>query len=125
MRYAPINIGRLPVRSKLMRSLLRLRVQATARVVCVVFTAVGSTAHSSLTTSSEDPDSLYKHRQDLASAARAADAWAARAVSDFDASWKLSRACYWLGTHAPQGDRRTALNRGIDPGESGVRLMPE
>lgn len=72
----------------------------------------------------DDPDWFNERREDLDSAARAADLWAARAAADFEAAWKLSRVCYWLGTHAPQSDRRAALNRGIDAGETAVRLMP-
>ena len=72
----------------------------------------------------DDPDWLYEHREDLNSATRAADLWAAHAAADFDAAWKLSRVCFWLGTHAPQSARRAALNRGIDAGETAVRFMP-
>ena len=72
----------------------------------------------------DDPDQLYRHREDLASAERAADLWAAHAISDFDAAWKLSRVCYWLGTHAPESARRAALERGVNAGETAVRMAP-
>lgn len=70
----------------------------------------------------DDPDRLYRDRQDLSKAARAADMWAARADIDFDAAWKLSRVCYWLGAHVPQSQRRAALERGINAGETAVRM---
>lgn len=74
---------------------------------------------------SEDPDELYRQREDPASARRAADLWAARATrDDFEASWKLARICYWLGTRGPEADRRASLNRGVGAGEEATRLQP-
>ncbi|HEV3141599.1 MAG TPA: TRAP transporter TatT component family protein [Vicinamibacterales bacterium] len=70
----------------------------------------------------DDPDRLYRDRADLPSARRAADLWATRAATEFDAAWKLSRVCYWLGTRAPEAERRTALERGIAAGDGAVRL---
>lgn len=87
-------------------------------------TRAGVATGSERAASPDDPDWLYDRREDLDSATRAADLWAAHAGADFDAAWKLSRVCYWLGTHAPQSDRRAALNRGIDAGETAVRFMP-
>ncbi len=72
----------------------------------------------------DDPDQLYGHREELASAERAAGLWAAHAIADFDAAWKLSRVCYWLGTHAPESKRRAALERGVHAGETAVRTAP-
>jgi hypothetical protein len=69
-----------------------------------------------------DPDALYSQREDLASAARAADFWEQRSKTDFDAAWKLARACYWLGTHQPEQFRRRTLERGTAAGESAIRL---
>ena len=62
---------------------------------------------------STDADELYRQRQDPASAARAADLWAARASTEFEAAWKLARASYWLGSHAPDAARREWLRRGV------------
>ena len=57
-----------------------------------------------------DPDALYRQREDLASARKAIEVWAGRAAAgrDFDASWKLARACYWIGTHGDEAERRNA-----------------
>ena len=52
----------------------------------------------------QSADALYADREDLASARRAADLWSAALANnprDFDSAWKLSRADYWLGGHAP------------------------
>ncbi len=71
---------------------------------------------------SPDPDALYRDREHLASARQAADLWAGR--QDFDSLWKFARACYWLGTHAPQAERRAALERGVRAGEQAAKAQP-
>jgi tetratricopeptide (TPR) repeat protein len=73
---------------------------------------------------SADPDELYKHRDDLASAKQATEIWASRAASgkDFEATWKLARACYWLGTHLPDAERRVQLDRGVKAGEQATQM---
>jgi hypothetical protein len=73
-----------------------------------------------------DPDALYKQRENLPGAQQAADIWAARSAGgkDFDSAWKLARACYWLGTHLPEKDRRAALDRGVTAGDLAIRLDP-
>ncbi len=70
----------------------------------------------------ESPDTIYRQREDVSRAIRAADLWAARSEIDFEAAWKLARACYWLGRHLPVGARRAALERGVAAGEAAVRL---
>ena len=69
-----------------------------------------------------DPDALYRERENLSSARRAADLWAERSTIDFEAAWKLTRACYWLGTRQVGEERRRALQRGVNAGESAIRL---
>jgi tetratricopeptide (TPR) repeat protein len=78
-----------------------------------------------LTAAGDDPDTLYRQREDLASATRAAQIWSMNAADDFEAAWKLARAAYWIGGHAPEGERRAALDRGIRAGEAAVRLGPD
>jgi tetratricopeptide (TPR) repeat protein len=74
---------------------------------------------------SANPDALYSQREDAGSAERAADIWAARsAQGDFEASWKLARALYWIGTRGPEAQRRPALDRGVHAGEQAARLQP-
>lgn len=73
----------------------------------------------------DDPDELYRRREDLVSAARAADVWARRSTTDFGAAWKLARACYWLGAHLPEQNRRDTLERGVRAGEHAIRLANE
>ena len=74
-----------------------------------------------------EPDALYAHRDDIASAKRAADIWAARLQangSDFESAWKLARARYWLGGHAPEKERKLLLEAGIAAGRQAVAIQP-
>ena len=48
----------------------------------------------------------------------------ARDPKSFDAAWKLARAGYWLGGHAPEAERRKFLEDGIDAGRKAVALQP-
>src|SRR4051812_12717346 len=73
----------------------------------------------------QDADELYRQREELSSAKRAAEVWSANAETEFDAAWKLARAAYWLGGHAPEGERRAALERGVVAGETAARLRSE
>jgi tetratricopeptide (TPR) repeat protein len=74
-----------------------------------------------------DADALYRAREDINSAKRAADMWSGRLranSSDFEAAWKLARANYWLGGHAPQRDRKLYLEGGIAAGRAAVTAQP-
>lgn len=72
------------------------------------------------------PDALYADRANLASARQAVDLWAGelgRNPQAFDAAWKLARADYWLGGHAPEAERRHFLEQGIDAGRKATALQ--
>jgi tetratricopeptide (TPR) repeat protein len=74
-----------------------------------------------------EADRFYAARGHVESARRAADLWAAHLSSNptsFEAAWKLARADYWLGGHAPQSDRRAFLENGIDAGRKAVAIAP-
>ncbi len=74
-----------------------------------------------------EADRFYADRANLASARRAADIWAAALAADarnFEAAWKLSRADYWLGGHAPASERRAFLENGIEAGRNAVAAQP-
>jgi tetratricopeptide (TPR) repeat protein len=70
---------------------------------------------------------LYAERAALGSARRAAELWAADVKRDpkaFDPAWKLARADYWLGGHAPEAERRGFLEQGIAAAQSASTLEP-
>jgi hypothetical protein len=72
-----------------------------------------------------DPDALYREREQIARAREAAAIWQQRVAanaSDFESWWKLARAYYWLGGHAPQSERKADLERGIAAGERAIAL---
>lgn len=73
-------------------------------------------------------DVLYAARADLASARRAAALWADDVANDptaFEPAWKLARACYWLGSHAPEQERRGFLERGITAARVAAAARPD
>jgi len=94
-----------------------MRLVCTLAAAAAIVGALGAQSRTNV-----DPDELYRHREDLSSAARAADLWAQRSDVDAEAAWKLARACYWLGTHQPEQMRRSTLERGVKAGESAIRL---
>jgi tetratricopeptide (TPR) repeat protein len=75
----------------------------------------------------QNADALYADREHLASARQAAEMWAAdlaRDAKNFEAAWKLSRVCYWLGGHAPQAERRSFLERGMNAAQQAISVQP-
>jgi tetratricopeptide (TPR) repeat protein len=76
----------------------------------------------------DNPDQLYAHRDDLASARAAEKIWAdrlAQTPKDFDAAWKLARARYWLGGHAPEQERKTLYEAGIAAARAAIATAPD
>jgi tetratricopeptide (TPR) repeat protein len=76
----------------------------------------------------QTPDELYADRSNIPSARLAADAWAAELKAQpasFDAAWKLARADYWLGGHAPEQERRAFLESGIEAARKALALKPD
>jgi tetratricopeptide (TPR) repeat protein len=76
-----------------------------------------------------DPDTLYRDRENLTSARQAAAIWNDRLVAnagDFESAWKLARAQYWLGTNGlPPPERRAALEAGVAAGRKAIALQPK
>ena len=74
------------------------------------------------------PDVLYAQREDLAKAREAAAIWADRLAQnpqDFESAWKLARARYWLGGHAPEAERKKFFEDGIAAAREAAALAPE
>ena len=75
----------------------------------------------------QSADQLYADRATLASARRAAGIWSDALGADprnFEAAWKLARADYWLGGHAPEPERRGFLEQGIEAGRKAAAAQP-
>jgi hypothetical protein len=96
---------------------------ATAAAAHPVTAPAQATAVAAVPT---NPDDLYRRREDSWSVKRAIDIWSARASTgkDFEASWKLSRACYWMGMTLADAERRTWLDKGVDAGKQAAALQP-
>jgi tetratricopeptide (TPR) repeat protein len=92
-----------------------------------VAAAMPQNAGTAGATTTADPDALYAQRDDLAKARQAADIWQGRVKAnpkDYEASWKLARAMYWLGGHGPQDQRRADLENGTKVGQAASLLEP-
>jgi uncharacterized membrane protein len=75
----------------------------------------------------EDPDALYKQRENFPMARQAEGIWAERLAKDpkdFESAWKLARARYWLGGHAEEKHRKTYLESGIAAGRAAIGVAP-
>lgn len=75
-----------------------------------------------------DPDALYAQREDSAKARQAADAWSQRIKAnpkDFESTWKLAKALYWLGGHGPEAGRRADLEAGMTASDAAIALDPK
>jgi tetratricopeptide (TPR) repeat protein len=96
-------------------------------ISCIFSLYLAAFAHPFALPQAADPDALYAQRQDPASARRAAGLWAERLEGnpkDFEAAWKLARANYWLGGHAPERERKDLLEAGIAAGRAAVAVEP-
>jgi len=76
----------------------------------------------------QNADALYADRANLASATAASALWSEavkRDPRDFEAAWKLARVSYWLGSHAPEQDRRGYLESGMQAARAAIALEPQ
>jgi tetratricopeptide (TPR) repeat protein len=98
-----------------------LTLTLAARMMTPVAIATGLSAQTPA------PDDLYAQRENIASAQQAEGLWAERLAKDpkdFEAAWKLARARYWLGGHAPEQTRKSYLENGIAAGRQAIALAP-
>ncbi len=75
-----------------------------------------------------DADTLYASRERLPDALAATAEWEHRLANDandFEAAWKVARACYWLGSHVPDAQRRMRLEQGIDAARRAAVVRPD
>lgn len=83
-------------------------------------------ARTAIQVPADDPDALYKDRENLASAKKATEIWAARLAADpkdFESAYKLAQARYWLGTNGlPESERKAALEAGIAAARSAIAV---
>ncbi len=107
-----------------MRQLARVARHSASLCLVLLCSSLPASAQSA---DAGDPDRLYANRTDLVSARRAARLWEAsfrQNSKNFEAAWKLARADYWLGTHAPESERRMFLENGVEAGSAAAMLEP-
>lgn len=76
----------------------------------------------------DDPDALYRQRETLDLAIRAAEIWEARLAEDpkdFDVACKLARARFYVGERSARGQRARHFKDGIEAARIAVALEPE
>lgn len=94
-------------------------------VYLTVFLAFSASATALAQGATAAADDLYARRDDPEAARRAVDLYQARhraAPQEFVTAWKLARACYFLGTHGPEAERRAWLHAGVRAAEDAVAL---
>lgn len=83
-------------------------------------------ARTAVQVPSDDPDALYKDRENLGSAQKATDIWTARLEAnpkDFTSAYRLAQARYWLGTNGlPEAQRKGALESGIEAARAAITI---
>lgn len=76
----------------------------------------------------KEADQLYAQRQDLAKVRLAVALFRQARIADpasYEATWKLSRASYYLGAHTTdETEREDAFREGIDVGKIATQLEP-
>jgi tetratricopeptide (TPR) repeat protein len=80
-----------------------------------------------LSANSDEADRLYSRRTDLASARHAIEIWTALLQTnpaDYDASWKIARADYWVGRHVAEKEQFDILEEGVAHGRRAAALAP-
>lgn len=71
-------------------------------------------------------DQLYKNRQDLAKARVAVAALRQAVTADYgnyEAAWKLSRACFYVGDHSRGNEADEMFRTGVEAGKAAVKLQ--
>jgi tetratricopeptide (TPR) repeat protein len=77
--------------------------------------------------SAQSADALYADRTNMTSAQRALEIWSGELKSqpgNFAVAWKLARMAYWLGTHGPDDQRRSTLERGVEAARAAAASEP-
>ena len=91
----------------------------------VLLSAAADAARAERQDADRNPDRLYADRAQLDRALEAAAIWEGRLTggrNDFEAAWKLARACYWLGGHVPANERKKQYERGVAAGKRAIDI---
>jgi tetratricopeptide (TPR) repeat protein len=73
-------------------------------------------------------DAIWSQRGDLAKLKESMELYQKVLAQDsinVEALWKLSRACWWLGTHSPEEEKLAIFEKGMDYGKRAVLLKED
>src|SRR5262245_44168734 len=115
---SPSRVGSSPISASSLR---------ISSCIWLLYISVAAAQPPPATSAATSADALYADRVNLESARRAAALWAvdrAQNPRSEEAAWKLARAYYWLGTHAPEAERRPLLEKGVDAGQKASAIAP-
>ena len=93
----------------------------------VALAATLSATPVAMTSPGDDPDALYRQRETLDLAIRAADIWKARLSAsprDFDVACKLARARLYIGEMLPRRERAPHFKDGMAAARIAIALEP-
>jgi cytochrome c-type biogenesis protein CcmH/NrfG len=100
------------------------------RFVCALAIVGGTTAAlaalAGVASPDNDPDALFREREDLGRAAMAADIWETRLAAnprDYDTACKLSRARHWIGERLSR-DRAPHFKAGMAAARRAIAIEP-
>jgi tetratricopeptide (TPR) repeat protein len=104
-----------------------IRVRAPLALVFVLLLSVTAAAGPQAPSSpASDPDALFRQREDLTLAAKAASIWQAQLAAnprDFTVACKLSRARFWMGERVST-NRSDWYKLGMEAAEVAIRIAP-
>jgi tetratricopeptide (TPR) repeat protein len=109
---------------------MSLRALLTAVLVVLTVLSPGAASQSAglaQLPSREDPDVLFRQREDLAVAARAAAIWKAHLAAnrtDVDVANKLARVQFWLGERSPQQNRAGWYKDAMASASAAISIAP-
>jgi tetratricopeptide (TPR) repeat protein len=104
----------------------RLGLVLLASVVSLA-TPAGAGAGATAASLEPDPDALYRQRETLDLAMRAAEIWQARLAAspnDFELACKLARAHFWIGESLPRSERAPHYRSGMAAARTAIALDP-
>lgn len=108
--------------------LLALRPSAVLLGAALCAGAVADPPGAGSLSSAEDPEVLYRQRETLDRAMRAADIWKRRLSAnprDFEVACKLARARLWIGESLPRKERGPHFRDGMAAARIAIALEPQ
>lgn len=100
-----------------------------ALLLVVLFAALSLPAHAeNISLLTKDADSLYTSRETLSSCEKSIELYEKVLAVDskeYDACWKISRSCKFLGDRLPNDDRVTVLEKGEKYARRAIEIKPD